>query len=61
MSEPESEPGPKSESESESESEFHIITKRKCLGCVEFMMRVGGVRVSVSVRVADEERWKKLI
>ena len=59
MSEPESEPGPKSESESE--SEFHIITKRKCLGCVEFMMRVGGVRVSVSVRVADEERWKKLI
>ena len=59
MSEPESEPGPKSESESE--SEFHIITKRKCLGCVEFMMRVGGVRVSVSVRVAGEERWKKLI
>ena len=57
MSEPESEPGPKSESE----SEFHIITKRKCLGCVEFMMRVGGVRVSVSVRVADEGGWWKLI
>ena len=50
----ESESGPKSE------SEFHIISTRKCLGCVKFMMRVG-VRVSVRVRVADEEGWWKSI
>ena len=47
-------------SESESESEFHIISRRKCLDCVKFMMRVG-VRVSVRVRVADEEGWWKSI